>query len=84
MEVTEEGFASLARVCLQVAHETCGDRLIAVLEGGYDLVGLTRSVQSVLGEMAGENLAAPVSPPKGGDPPSIRRTREIARHYWGV
>jgi acetoin utilization deacetylase AcuC-like enzyme len=84
MEVTEAGFAALARMLLRVARDHCGNRFVAVLEGGYDLVGLTRSVSAVLGEMTGERLDEPLSPPAGGDAPSIARTIEIARHYWRI
>jgi acetoin utilization deacetylase AcuC-like enzyme len=84
MEVTEDGFGRLARAILRVARDLCDDRAVAVLEGGYDLVGLARSAGTVLEEMGGRNLDEPVSPPAGGAPPSIRRTLEIARHYWRI
>ncbi len=84
MELTEEGFAKLARLVALVAHETCSDRVVAVLEGGYDLVALARSVNTVLRELSGENLAIPVSPPAGGRRPDIRQSLEIARHYWRI
>jgi len=84
MEVSEDGFAKLARTLLRAARETCEDRLVAVLEGGYDLTGLTRSVAEVLEEMKGETLGASVSPPPGGGRAEIRRPLEIAKHYWGI
>jgi acetoin utilization deacetylase AcuC-like enzyme len=84
MEVSEDGFAKLARALLRVARETCGNRLVAVLEGGYDLVGLTRSVAAVLAEMSGGQLSEPVSPPPGGGRAEIRKSLEIAKHYWGI
>ena len=83
MEVTENGFAAIARVLLRTAREVCQDRLVAVLEGGYDLEGLTRSIAAVLSEMRGEQLGETVSPPVG-DPPDLRQPLEIARHYWRI
>jgi acetoin utilization deacetylase AcuC-like enzyme len=83
MDVTEDGFAKLARVLLRTARELCQDRLVAVLEGGYDLEGLTRSIAAVLSEMQGEQLGEPVSPPVG-DRPDVRLPLEIARHYWRI
>ena len=84
MEMSEAGFAALARIVLRVARDHCSNRLAAVLEGGYDLTGLTRSVDAVLGEMSGQSLDEPVSPPEEGGKPSIGRALEIARHYWRI
>jgi acetoin utilization deacetylase AcuC-like enzyme len=83
MDVTEKGFAMLARVLLRTAREVSEDRVVAVLEGGYDLEGLTRSIGAVLSEMRGEQLAETVSPPVG-DQPDLRLPLEIARHYWRI
>lgn len=54
MRVTPDGFAALMRVLLNIADSCCGGRLVAVLEGGYNVQGLTRSVKTVLEEMLGE------------------------------
>ncbi len=83
MDLTEDGFARLARLLLQVARDVCKSRLVAVLEGGYHLEALTRSVAAVLGEMSGEKLSEPVAPP-AGQPADVRLPLEIARHYWRI
>jgi acetoin utilization deacetylase AcuC-like enzyme len=83
MDVTENGFAMLARMLLRTAREVSRDRVVAVLEGGYDLEGLTRSIGAVLCEMRGGELGEPVSPPVG-DQPDVRVPLEIARHYWRI
>lgn len=54
MRVTPEGFAAMTRVLLNIADACCQGRFVAVLEGGYHLVGLTRSVKAVLEEMMDE------------------------------
>ena len=54
MNVSPAGFANLIRVLLDIADECCNGKLVAVLEGGYDLMGLTRSAKKVLNEMCGE------------------------------
>lgn len=46
--VTVEGFAALARVWRELAESCCEGRIAGVLEGGYDLDGLGRSVRAVL------------------------------------
>jgi acetoin utilization deacetylase AcuC-like enzyme len=83
MEMTENGFAMLARVLLRTAREVSDDRVVGVLEGGYDLEALTRSIGAVLSEMQGERLGETVSPPVGGQP-DLQPSLEIARHYWRI
>lgn len=54
MKVTPEGFACLTRLLMDLADEWCGGRLAMVLEGGYNVLGLTKCIRSVLLEMIGE------------------------------
>jgi acetoin utilization deacetylase AcuC-like enzyme len=54
MRVTEDGFRRMARRMLDLAAKHCGGRLVAVLEGGYDLDGLSGSVEVCLEEMLKE------------------------------
>ncbi len=54
MRVSTRGFGALARHLRGVADEVCGGRIVATLEGGYDLDALGASVAAVL-----EVLAAP-------------------------
>jgi len=54
MRVTPEGFACLTRILLDLAEEWCGGRLAMVLEGGYNVQGLTKCVRAVLLELLGE------------------------------
>ncbi len=49
MAVTEQGFASWGRQLAALADEVAGGRLLAVLEGGYDLANLPLLVESFLG-----------------------------------
>jgi acetoin utilization deacetylase AcuC-like enzyme len=55
MRVTPKGFAALTRILLNIADACCQGRFVAVLEGGYHVVGLTKSVKAVLEEMLDEN-----------------------------
>ena len=43
--VTEDGFAGMTRKARQIARLYANDRLVSVLEGGYDLNGLARCVE---------------------------------------
>jgi acetoin utilization deacetylase AcuC-like enzyme len=80
MEVTEEGFGSMARILLRVARDHAQDRCAAILEGGYDLEGLQKSVVRVLDEMGGETLtqALPQIEPRG----LLPRVKAVQRQYW--
>ncbi len=46
MKVTPGGFGELTRMLKAVAREHCQDRLVAVLEGGYNLEGLADCVEA--------------------------------------
>jgi len=53
MQVSTEGFSAMADEVLAIAREHAGGRLVAVLEGGYDVEALFASVAGVLRRMAG-------------------------------
>ncbi len=54
MRVTPQGFAALTRVLMNIADSCCQGRSVAVLEGGYNVEGLTKSAKAVLEEMLDE------------------------------
>jgi acetoin utilization deacetylase AcuC-like enzyme len=63
MRVTDTGFAVMADEVLAVARAHAGGKLVALLEGGYNMAALEASVERVLRRMSGENavLRAPAS-----------------------
>ncbi len=48
MEVSDEGFAELARITRALADEVCGGKVVAMLEGGYGERGLQAGTAAVL------------------------------------
>ena len=54
MRVTPDGFAAMTRVLLNIADACCQGRFVVVLEGGYHLGGLAKSIKAVLREMLDE------------------------------
>lgn len=48
MSVTDEGFGQLASLVKDIATEHAGGRVVALLEGGYDLAGLAGGVRATL------------------------------------
>jgi acetoin utilization deacetylase AcuC-like enzyme len=53
MRVGEEAFADWGRRLGELASETSGGRVLALLEGGYDLAALPRLVAGHLRGLAG-------------------------------
>ena len=45
LEMTEDGFATLTRIVKEIAEQCCRGRIVSVLEGGYTLDALSRSVE---------------------------------------
>jgi len=71
MTVTEAGFTAMTRRLVRLAAEVCDGRVVAVLEGGYDLQALADSGRAVIEELGrdgsepmeaieGPNRAAPI------------------------
>jgi acetoin utilization deacetylase AcuC-like enzyme len=75
LRLTPAGVAKMARVCAAVAREVAGGRLVAVLEGGYDLDALTDGVGVVLQEWQAGDQAVPA--PVTGDG---RRAAPLVEH----
>lgn len=52
MNVSIGGFRALSRRLVALSERVCEGRMVAVLEGGYELTGLGQSVTALLDEMA--------------------------------
>jgi acetoin utilization deacetylase AcuC-like enzyme len=81
MLCTERGFAAMCSLVKQLAEETAGGRLVLVLEGGYSLAGLPRSVHACLEVLTG----AADSFPKGVSHDAshaIHASRDSLRPFW--
>jgi len=48
LQVTEAGYTALTKIVLEITDTCCPGRLVSVLEGGYDLNALPRSVEAHL------------------------------------
>ncbi len=86
MRVTEEGFAALTRILMDVARSCCQDRLVLVLEGGYHIKALSDSVRAVLAELSDQTHA---DLDKLGAKAKARRVRPVIKrcshvlgHFW--
>ena len=83
MRLTEDGFAALARRVKRIAAECCEGRMVAALEGGYDLEALAESGRSVLIEL-GREADEPIAPAADGARviPIIERSRYFLSRFW--
>jgi acetoin utilization deacetylase AcuC-like enzyme len=83
MSVSVEGFAALTDELMAIAEESCGGKLLLVLEGGYDLDGQARSVGEVIRRLAGIR-PAPDIPARAS--PALERELapvfEVQGDYW--
>lgn len=70
LRLTAAGYGHLAEVVCGLADELCGGKIVFVLEGGYDPVGLGWSLASVLNVASGRGgpLSEPVSHRLSGEP----------------
>ena len=90
MRVTPEGFAAMARILLNIADKYCSGKLVAVLEGGYHVAGLTQSVKATLEEMWDETLqteekmAAQEADTDEANKPVIQSVINAVRPFWDV
>ncbi len=82
MRVTERGFAAMCTAMKQLAQESCGGRLVLLLEGGYDLGGLARSVHACIEVLAGRRREDFPSGTGASAAAAIRSSVDALRTYW--
>ena len=85
MRVTEAGFSALARRVKRIAAECCANRMVAALEGGYDLHALVESGRCVIEEL-GRDPEEPMNSAQNGTrvTPIIERSRYFLSRYWNL
>ncbi len=82
MMVSEYGFARLARTLIDAAERVCGGRLVAVLEGGYDLQALRDSTMAVLDQLCGHSLPPLPTLPASRATPLVEAVRRLHGEQW--
>ncbi|MDI6888818.1 MAG: histone deacetylase [Methanocellales archaeon] len=93
MSLTAEGFGHIAGIVRSIANSTCKGRIVAALEGGYDLSALPYSVLSILNAFGdlGIDIKEPMPVPSAlKDEVSsrvrqrVKEVKEAQKEYWGV
>jgi acetoin utilization deacetylase AcuC-like enzyme len=83
MRVTEAGFGVMAEEVRAIARKHSKGKLVAVLEGGYDIAALEASVETVLRRMAGESARQILTPrSEGRFPPVHAMVRAVHAGKW--
>jgi acetoin utilization deacetylase AcuC-like enzyme len=79
ISVDEEGYAQMTRALSGLADEHCAGRMVCLLEGGYSLDALVRSVRTTL-EVLESPSAFDAGAAELGD--WGRQTKQIVDSYW--
>ncbi len=83
MKVTEHGYAYLTDIILELADRVCRGKVVAILEGGYDLGALRKSVKSVIDALCeglDENIKNKIDRTKP-DPSTLEIVQEVKANY---
>jgi acetoin utilization deacetylase AcuC-like enzyme len=80
MALTEDGYAAITSEILGLARDTCDGRAVFVLEGGYNLEALEKSIVSTLRVLTGGHSATVELNGAGED--LVREVRRVHGAYW--
>jgi acetoin utilization deacetylase AcuC-like enzyme len=85
MRVSEAGFIAMARRAKRLAAETCGGKLVAALEGGYDLEALANSTRATLEEF-GREADEPMTSARAGQQADliVEKARSALGRFWAI
>ncbi|HSU92021.1 MAG TPA: histone deacetylase [Sporolactobacillaceae bacterium] len=85
MRVTENGFAAMARRVNRLAAECCDNKVVAALEGGYDLEAIAESGRAVIEEF-GRDGDEPIRADQDGDRvmAMVERVSQNVGRFWNL
>ena len=84
MQVTESGFAQMMRRIKRLAAECCEGKIVAALEGGYNLEAIANSGAAVIEEMGREPDERIETSGSERVLPIIERARKGVGRYWNL
>ncbi|MBC8073982.1 MAG: histone deacetylase [Deltaproteobacteria bacterium] len=82
MEVSEEGFAVLCGIVQGIARRHCGGQMVLMLEGGYDLAGLAKSVHACIDVLNGSTPPARARSSSTRTEHDVRAAIERQQRFW--
>ncbi len=86
MAVSERGFARMTRILMDIAKSECGGKLLFVLEGGYDLEALAKSVEAVVMELKETPIRKAEEMEEDRSRAvleAVSRAKQTLKPYWG-
>ena len=84
MEVSEQGFGTMARMLIAIANKFADGRIAFLLEGGYDLAALRNSVAAVLAALQKSDPSSPgerLPLAESRIEPIVRRVLQVHEKY---
>ncbi len=91
MLLKSTSYAEMATRLKKLAEEVCGGKVMACLEGGYNLSAVARSIVNTVAVLAGEDLRVEDEDVYGGGLPTsgrgmeiVEATRGAIRPYWNI
>ena len=84
MDLTRAGYAELTDVCLAIASGAARGRLVAALEGGYDLDAIAGAGTAVAAGLLGDAHERLACPARGRVDPLLEACRKTLAPYWPV
>jgi acetoin utilization deacetylase AcuC-like enzyme len=81
MKLSERGYAAMCSALVQLAEQSCGGKVVMLLEGGYDLDALAQSVHACCEVLGGRRDDFPT----GAGVTAlrvVRRARELLKPHW--
>ena len=84
MVLSERGFGAMCTAMRDLADRMCGGKLVLLLEGGYSLEGLSRSVHACVEVMAGEMKDSFPDGVSREAAAALQLSREALEKHWSV
>lgn len=83
MNITADGFAALSSKLMELAASVSQNKILFVLEGGYNLQGLREGVREVLHQLAGQKRKPEILPrPSSETEKELGPVFEIQKNFW--
>jgi acetoin utilization deacetylase AcuC-like enzyme len=82
MHLDDESYRAMASALIDHAERTGHGRVGLLLEGGYDLIALERSIACAARALTGERLALSEDAPQRDGRDAVERTRAALEPFW--
>ena len=84
MNLTTEGFGALSEIVVDLSEKLCEGRVVASLEGGYNLDALADAVYAIVRGFHGYRHERSTEPVRSVVKERINDVKRVQREYWGL